>query len=440
MPSAPFDRRSSGVLLPIPSLPGRYGCGDLGPSAYRFVDWLAASGQTWWQVLPIGPFGKGNSPYSSTSSIKGEPLLISLEKLTEEGLLSRADLRAPRALAEGSIRYRQARKFHSSRLAKAAARLQHSDPEIADPVQSLFDRQWNSLRQYANRRGVKLLGDLPMFVVAESEDVRERPELFRLNSLGRPTVVTGVPPDSFSASGQLWGHPHYNWREHRKEEFAWWTARIARQLDRFDAIRFDHFIGLHRCWEVSARARTARCGRWVRSPGRLLLNAATAALGPLPLLAEDLGAVTPAVRRLRDEFGYPGMRILQWGFDKGNRYDGVDSHPEHAVAYLGTHDNNTTAGWFRTLPARTKERVLAATGGAASAVPRNLIRCLLSSRAKTTILTMQDLLGLGSTARTNHPGRPTGNWRWRLPPSALSADLAATLAQWTRESARSLSK
>lgn len=451
-PHPVFARRGAGVLLPLSSLPGRHGVGDLGPSADALLDWCAEAGLSWWQLLPVGPVGPGDSPYSSPSSFAGEPLYLSLELLAEDGLLDDRDLRGPRALRSGPVDWKATRALKLPRLERAAARflargtrskralrdfskrnagwlpawleVAGGDADVAAALQLFFARQWSRLRERARARDVKLLGDLPIFVEASSADVRANPELFRLDARGRPTMLTGVPPDAFSKLGQLWGHPHYRWSAHRADGYRWWTARIGAQLGRFDAVRLDHFIGFVRAWEVKAGARDARAGRWKRSPGRELLTAVTDALGPIPLLAEDLGATTPAVHALRDEFGYPGMRVLQWAFGEGATYDRPHSHPRNAIAYTGTHDNDTTQGWWRGLDGATRERVVAYTGGSAETIGFDLARAAFTSPAHTAIAPAQDFLELGREARTNRPGIGAGNWRWRLGARMLSARLA----------------
>ncbi len=436
--------RRSGVLLHITSLPSPHGIGDLGPAARSFAGWCAREGHTAWQVLPINPVGLGNSPYSGRSAFAIEPLLLSLQDLQAEGLLPKSALRSPASLRSGPARYREARRFKLPRIRAAFERWnsrggfrstafrsfataqahwlddwcddQQGDPEEHAFTQFMLDRQWRQLRTFASRRGVGFIGDVPIFVHADSTDVRARPELFRLNSHGAPTVVTGVPPDDFCPDGQLWGHPHYNWLAHRKDQYQWWLDRFGRALELFDAIRIDHFIGFVRLYEVSARAKTARRGAWRRTPGRAILTALQKRFGTLPFIAEDLGAVTPAVKRLRDDFSLPGMRIAQWGWFCNNSPDAPANHPEHCVCYPGTHDNDTVRGWYRGLPADARRRFADATGcQRALDAPAAMVKACLSSPARLRVIPMQDILGLGSTARMNRPGIPRGNWRWRMP-------------------------
>lgn len=449
--SAALDRRRSGVLLPLAAVPARFGVGDVGPAARRFVRWLGDAGQSWWQMLPVTPLGPGGSPYDSPSAFAGEPAYLSLEDLAEEGLLLAAALRAPKSLGAQAAQVGRATKWKLAALEQAfeawskqggakqrAFRAFCADqahwlaafedyegraPGFTAFLQFQFDRQWARLRKAAREAKVQLLGDVPIFVAAGSSDVQSRPELFRLGRNGEPTVVSGCPPDAFSDDGQLWGHPHYRWSAHRAEGFGWWRARVRRQLELFDALRIDHFIGFVRAWEVPAAAATAAGGKWGRSAGDEVLAALEGELGPLPLVAEDLGAVTPPVRRLADRHGLPGMRVLQWGFGAGSEHAPY-AVPQRSVVYPGTHDNDTTAGWWRGLEPATRTRVRTALGCAASEVPWALWRCASGTAANLAVVQLQDLLGLGRSTRTNTPGTTVGNWRWRPQAKDLSAHLA----------------
>jgi len=450
----PVFARRAGVLLHLSSLPARHGVGDLGPEAHRFLDWLQAAGLGWWQMLPIGPVGPGSSPYSSSSAFAGEPLFVSLEGLARDGWLATADLAGPAELRSGPARWRSALAFKTPRFAAAYRRfvrrrgatsgrfrafisraeewlepyVEHAqgEPGLLRFLQFQFDCQWRALRDAAGARRVRFLGDVPIFVHADSADVVEHPELFILDRSGAPRVVSGCPPDAFSRTGQLWGHPLYDWKAHERTRFRWWRARIARQLDLFDALRLDHFIGYHRAWHIPARAATAEGGRWVSARGRSLLAALARDHGSLPFVAEDLGDVSRGVHALRDEFGLPGMRVLQMGFGE-DAYHLPHNAPENAVIVTGTHDNDTIRGWWRSLRAPERRRVLAYAGGSARTVPEQLARLALTSRAHTALIPMQDLLGLGGAARMNRPGKPRGNWRWRLPRGAASRTLARRL-------------
>ncbi len=498
-------QRRAGVLLHPTSLAGGGACGQLGAAAREFVDFLADAGQGWWQILPLGPLGPGNSPYSTTSAFAGNPLLIDAGELVANGLISRAELPQPR---RGSARARFAdaardserllrRAFEAAGGARSpqygefAAReavwlgdfalfsairavhgcrpwlkwpapLRDAQPaaierfraeharEIAyhEFVQFLFDRQWRALCSYAHERGVGLLGDIPIFVVHDSADVWAQRELFELDAYGRPKVVSGCPPDSFSATGQLWGHPHYRWSTHAESGFAWWTARFAAALRQCDAVRIDHFIGFHRAWHVPGRARTALHGRYVAAPGRALLEAVTRQLGRMEVVAEDLGAVTPEVRALAAEFGFPGMRILQNGFGEQARYDQPHNYPAGCVAYTGTHDNDTIRGWFLSASGRpdgsggarrrvergrdgltVAERAVRYVNGAARTIHWDMLRTLYQSPANLVVVPLQDALGLDNRARMNVPGTAEGNWGWRLRGGELSAGLARRLRE-----------
>jgi 4-alpha-glucanotransferase len=452
------SRRRAGVLLHPSSLDGPHGVGDLGPAAHAFAKWCASTGFGWWQMLPIGPVGPGDSPYSSTSSFAGEPLLISLDALAAEGLLppravraaaarcaksskrlsargplARTDWRLARAvkmpmLAEAARAFESAGGFQSRDYLDfahrerawlegwvrfAAARESHGPRHRF--MQWAFDAQWRALRERCRALGVSLMGDIPIFVTLESADVRASPELFRLNGRGRPEVLTGCPPDCFSADGQLWGHPHYRWSAHRTQRFRWWVERVSVTMRRFDAARIDHFIGFHHAYEIPAGASNARRGQWKPQAGKEVLQAVRRALGAVPLVAEDLGAVTPGVIALREQFGLPGLKLLHHAFGHDGSADLPHHHPRNCVAYTGTHDNDTTIGWWRTLDAHAKRRCRTVCGPDVARAPhRAMARVLMESPAALAILPMQDVLGLDGRARMNLPGSPKGNWRWRL--------------------------
>ncbi len=457
-----FQTRRAGVLLHPTSLPGGSGIGDIGPAARSFIDWCGDAGFSLWQMLPIGPAGTGNSPYSPRSAFACEPLLISLEDLVEDGLLSKREITPPPELRSGAVRYAAVRRFKMPLLRRAwlrsdaeggwrrlSAYRRRNEAWLADWaqfagdnvagddvagegrfqvfLQATFDRQWKALRAAASRRGVSLVGDLPIFVVEESCDVATRPELFRLDRSGRPTVVTGVPPDCFSPTGQKWDHPHYRWSAHKAEKWKWWTARFARQLELFDALRVDHFVGFHHLYEIPLDAENAVQGRWRRTPGAELLNTVRRRLGPMPLIAEDLGEVTPQVVAMRERHGLPGMVLLQHAFDRDDSPGLPFHHDRMTVVYPGTHDNDTTCGWWRDQSRQVRERLICLAG------PDNpawaLIRLAMGSQAATAIVPMQDVLGLGRAARMNRPGTPRGNWNWRLdrPPNGKLAGRLADL-------------
>jgi len=388
--------RSAGVQLHPTSLPG----GRLGREAFAWVDWLADAGQTWWQMLPLGPPDRYRSPYKSSSAFAAWPGLLAAPA-------------APVSQAEQlDFRGREAGWIEDwARFAGRGA--------VADQVR--FEREWTALRRHATGRGVRLIGDVPIYVAPGSADHRAHPGLFRCDA------VAGTPPDAYTDKGQLWGNPLYDWPALQRRGYSWWIARLARTFALFDLARIDHFRGFVACWAVPKGARTALGGRWRRGPGRALFDAAGAALGELPLIAEDLGVITPAVGRLRDGLGLPGMVVLQFGFDGGpdNVHD-VANHVEQRIAYTGTHDNDTLRGWYESLPPERRERVDRALPGAGREVWWDLIALTLGSRARVAMVQAQDVLGLGSQARMNQPGRAAGAWRWQL--GALpSRDLARRL-------------
>jgi 4-alpha-glucanotransferase len=469
--------RAAGVLLHPTCLPGPHGCGDLGEAAYHFVDWLVSAGQRYWQVLPIGEVGPGNSPYMSPSSFAGNVLLIDLRRLATEGWLNDEELQAPAALQDGRVRFDATRAFRLDRLRRASERffaqsrgarrepfdafcqeqrhwlddyalftslaqagqgrpwsewdaplarrtpgaLERAAREHRHQIgfwkfcQWKFRRQWNDLRRYAHRHGVRLIGDLPIFPALQSAEVWAEPALFELDPHGRPTVVAGVPPDYFSATGQRWGNPLYRWPEHEARGFRWWIERLKALTDLVDVVRIDHFRGFSASWEIPADQPTAIHGRWRDGPGPRLFEALGAALGPLPLIAEDLGVVTDDVTELRRRFELPGMHVLQFGFGS----DADNPHLPHrcarnAVIYTGTHDNDTTVGWWRSAGAREKHFASLYLGTDGREINWDLIRAASASVADLAIVPMQDVLGLDGAHRLNCPGEASGCWEWRL--------------------------
>ena len=495
--------RSSGVLLHPTSLPGRFGIGDLGPPAFEFIEWLRSAGQRLWQVLPLGPTGYGNSPYQSFSAFAGNPLLISLDRLVEDGLLTAAacsrdafaegdvdfsaviphrqalwpavldrfDDAAPPALRDRFDRFCQQNAgwlsdyalFMAVKAAHGQSAWTAWDPEIAqrEPAavqrwtarcareirmhqltQFFFFEQWQRVRDACHARNVAIMGDLPIFVAHDSADVWARRELFRLEPDGSPTVVAGVPPDYFSATGQLWGNPHYRWELLERSGYAWWIDRCRSLLEQVDRVRIDHFRGFEAAWEIPRGATTATGGEWVKGPAAQLFEVMQSALGvdQLPFVAENLGVITPEVETLRERFGLPGMAILQFAFGTDPQAPDFRPHnyPRNLVVYTGTHDNDTTEGWWsgdighstRSQKDIEDEREYASRylGLAGQEVHWPFIRAVLASVADTAIVPVQDLLGLGSEARMNRPGTTGGNWRWRLRPGQLTADVAERLA------------
>jgi 4-alpha-glucanotransferase len=394
--------RSSGVLLHPTSLPG----GRLGPEAYRFVDWLAAAGQRWWQVLPLGPPDEHGSPYRAASAFAGWPGLLA----EPEAAVSLDELE----------RFVAGHPFWSGEWARFAG-----PGALADQVR--FEREWTALREYARGRGVRLIGDVPIYVADVGADVEAWPELFAHGE------VAGAPPDALSALGQRWGNPLYAWPAHRATGYRWWAERFRRTLELVDLARIDHFRGFVSYWAIPARHRTAKRGRWRRGPGLELFEAVGSALGDLPFIAEDLGLITPAVYRLRDRLGLPGMAVLLWAFDDapGNPH-APRNHRENLVVYTSTHDTHTAAGWFASLGAHER----AATGLDPGEPHWGLIELALSSPAVLAIIPAQDVLGLGGDARMNRPGQTGGNWQWRLEPGQLTPALAGRLREASRRAAR----
>lgn len=491
--------RSSGILLHPTSLPGGHGIGDLGREAYKFVDWLVAAGQSFWQVLPLNPTGFGDSPYQGFSACAGNHLLISLDVLAELGLIPTSSLpvggkganvdfgivvssktellrrafkgfreKAPQTMKDrfgsfcGSARNKwledyalfRALKDHfggkpwvqwdHELVTRQPDVLERFSRQLAEDVlfhkwlQFEFYRQWGELRAYAGQNGVQIIGDAPIFVAHDSADVWSHQAMFRLDPAGNCTHVAGVPPDYFSATGQLWGNPLYNWDAMAATGFRWWIERFRVLFTVVDFVRLDHFRGFEAFWEIGASEPTAVNGKWVKAPGHALLRALAKALGRLPIIAEDLGVITPEVEALRDAFGLPGMRILQFGFEEGAQSLHLPHNfARNSVVYPGTHDNDTMLGWHKAVDEKVKTTITRYVGEPAEPVPWNLIRLGLSSVADLAVIPVQDLLGLGSDARMNFPGRPSGNWSWRLKPGALLNELARRLLELNRSYGRS---
>jgi 4-alpha-glucanotransferase len=459
--TTPLDRRRAGVLLHPTSLPGAGNRGVLGADAQQFVDFLAAAGFTLWQTLPLAPVDSSLSPYQMRSAHAGNPDLIDPEDLAAHGWLDGCDLDAEpharmsrayvgfyerasageRAAFDNFVQENRAwllpyalfehhrREFALAPWWKWPGPVRNREPAALTAAlagarrelrsiafeQYVFDRQWQRLREYANTRGICLFGDLPFYVDLNSVEVWWHRRLFRVDAAGEPDAVAGVPPDYFNADGQLWGNPLYDWEAMRADGFRWWIDRLRGQLRCFDLVRIDHFRALESYWEVPASATTARDGQWRQAPGADLLAAVERSLGDTPLVAEDLGTITPAVRALRDEFNLPGMLVLQFAFDGSPQNPYLpDNHVENAVVYTGTHDNDTTVGWYTSLDAGTRARVDAALASTPGDMPGALIRAAYASTARFAVIPMQDLLGLGTEARMNFPGRAAGNWGWRF--------------------------
>ncbi len=478
--------RSSGIIFHPTSLPGPDGIGDLGPEAYRWVNYLADAGCSHWQVLPLGPTGYGDSPYQCFSAFAGNPFLVSPALLLDEQLLAREDLADRPEFPTDRVLYGEVIQWKLKLLDRSYTRfkkltgraikkefqdfiasesawlddfalfmaikeqnggvswkdwpipLRQRDPQALDEFkagnadsilrhqyrQFLFFRQWEKLHQHAKSQEITIIGDVPIFVAYDSADAWSHTELFYIDEKGLPTVVAGVPPDYFSPTGQLWGNPLYGWDVHKKTGYAWWIQRMQAALKIFDIIRLDHFRGFAGYWEVPFGKPTAEIGKWVKGPGASLFETLKNALGDLPIIAEDLGEITPDVFELRDQFSLPGMKILQFAFSS----DADDpflphNYPVNCVAYSGTHDNDTSVGWYKHAPESERDfyrRYLARSG---EDIAWDLVRGVWSSVACMALAPMQDFLSLDSEARMNYPGRPSGNWFWRIAPSALNSKL-----------------
>lgn len=506
-------RRRSGILLHVSSLPGKHGSGDFGPTAYAFVDFLVRTRQTLWQVLPIGPIGYLGTPYQSPSAFAGNELFVCLKVLSEAGLLTEEELREGelfpatgvdfgrvpawrrerliaafrRFTASGNVA--EKRRLVEFRSAEASwledyalfmalkhrhggavwtswdvdlvrrkpAALKAAAAELKDEIdaevfiQFQFAEQWAALKRYANDHGIHIIGDVPIFVAHDSADVWSHQDLFYLDDRGRSTVVAGVPPDFFSATGQLWGNPLYRWDVMADHDYEWWIERLRCAFRQFDLVRIDHFRGFESYWEVPGVAETAIDGRWAPGPGIALFRAAERALGPLPIIAEDLGLITPAVDALRHQLGAPGMKVLQFAFgpDESAKVYLPHNYPRDCVVYSGTHDNDTTLGWFHAEPddegrvtaddlEAQRTRVLNYLGTDGRDISWDFIRLALGSVADTAIVPMQDVFGLGHDARMNLPGTADGNWSWRFTPSMVTPRLEARLRQLTETYQRTL--
>ncbi len=484
--------RSSGILLHPTSFPGTYGIGDLGPQAMRWIDFLADSGCRLWQVLPLGPTGYGDSPYQCFSSFAGNPYLISPEALLKEDLLHPDDLYDRPRFPAGKVDFgsviswklglldRSFHRFTSTNSPKLKAEfdqfcaqqaawlddfalfmalkeshagapwptwdalLRRRNPQSLQAARQKFDvaikrqlfrqfiffRQWNRLHAYAREKGIQIIGDIPIFVAHDSADVWANPELFYLDENGMPTVVAGVPPDYFSPTGQLWGNPLYRWDVHIASGYAWWLSRIRATLQMVDIIRIDHFRGFAGYYEIPADAPTAETGRWVPGPGKDFFTFVRNALGELPILAEDLGVITPDVVELRDSFELPGMRIFQFAFGNGPSYNFLPHHyPVQCVVYTGTHDNDTALGWYQRVDDDERDFYHRYMDRGGSNVSWEMIRGAWSSVAVFALAPLQDFLELDNSARMNYPGNPSGNWTWRMPANALTEKLKARIKE-----------
>jgi len=484
--------RASGVLLHPTSLPGPHGSGDCGPAAYHFVDWLVSAGQSLWQILPLTGIGAGNSPYASNSAFAGNPLLVDLNELQRQGWLDPAEVEPTAGLLDQRVDYAEVQPYRMQRLAIAALRffalpaederrqhfarfcarhagwlndyalfmalseahafaewclwspaLARREPEALAQAEALhaeriafwkfsqwcFFRQWLELKAYANRRGVQIVGDLPIFIAHHSAEVWSHQALFELGANGRPTVVAGVPPDFFSATGQRWGNPLYRWEVHARDGFAWWVERMRRTFELVDVVRIDHFRGFAGYWEIPASEPTAIHGQWRTGPGADLFKAINAALGPMPIIAEDLGLITPDVDALRRRFQFPGMRILQFAFGGDATNTFLPHHHEcDTVIYPGTHDNDTSLGWWASSSEHERHFACAYLDTDGQDMAWAMIRSACASVADTAIYAMQDVLSLPGDCRMNFPGQSEGWWEWRMQWSQVQACHAQRLA------------
>ncbi len=489
--------RASGILLHPTSLPGQFGIGDLGQSAYDFIDFLVETRQQVWQILPLGPTGYGNSPYLSYSALAGNPLLISLEWLEGDGFLEKSDVAHSPDFPRDRVDYdwvydtkmpllrkafenfkAKASKIQQSEFEKFRDRhanwvddyalfmalkdefvgkswnewdapIAHREPEAMDKwrnhladdiyyqkfLQYEFFRQWTSLKKYANENNVNILGDIPIYVAHDSMAVWAHPEIFCLDEeTGKPSIMAGVPPDYFSETGQLWGNPVYNWERLRETGFDWWIQRFDGTLDYVNIIRIDHFRGFEAYWAVDGAETVATNGEWVKAPGDEFFQILGDKLGKLPIVAEDLGVITPEVEALRDKYEFPGMKILQFAFDSGseNPFLPFNYASDNFLVYTGTHDNDTTVGWYESRSREDQEKVLDYLGCIEpEGLHWSLIRMAMSTRAAYAIIPIQDILGLGEEARMNTPGRANGNWEWRYTPEMLNGEVREKLKKMT---------
>lgn len=490
--------RSCGILLHITSLPGKYGIGDLGEGAYEFVDFLQETGQTIWQVLPLGPTGYGNSPYQANSSFAGNPLLVSLDRLIEVGWLAEEDLLPDPGFDDRVVNYGPVIEYHNEALNKSFARFMRDaspedsadfeafcednagwlddyalfaalkdshglkpwwewpigqrlrEPDAVETASSmleedirlhqyrqwLFYTQWGALRSYANEQGILLMGDIPIFVAHDSADAWCNRDIFYFDDEGNLTVVAGVPPDYFSPTGQRWGNPLYRWDMLRDDGYRWWKERLKATLKLVDLVRIDHFRGFEQYWEVPAEEETAENGEWVDGPKAHFFKAMQDAFGSdLPIVAEDLGVITEEVEELRDTFDFPGMKILQFAFNEEAEPTDYQPHSfenPSCIVYTGTHDNDTTWGWWNDLDKKVKDHVQAYMG-VVHDPPRDLMRLGMMSVARAAIIPLQDILGLGTEARMNYPGNEEGIWwRWRFQSEELTGEIRSMLGTMTR--------
>ena len=506
-----MNERRAGIILHPVSLPSTDGIGDFGEVAFKFVDFLHESGMGIWQILPLGPTGYGDSPYTSVSSFAGNPLFISLDVLSDEGLIDKSRLESRPVFPLDKVDYPEVYSWKLPLIRQAASRflqrrissevseyeifckketawledyaffmtaktffdkqaadegVQNSiwnrywpeelslrepgemrrrreqwreEIEIEKVTQYFFSKQWTMLKSYANRHGISIFGDIPIFVSPNSADVWAHPELFKLDKNNRPYLVAGVPPDYFSQTGQRWGNPLYEWDEHLRTGFSWWITRIEKALEITDILRIDHFRGFEACWEIAAENLTAIRGTWVKSPGREFFHELNKQLGDLPVVAEDLGVITPEVEQLRREFGFFGMKVLQFAFESDGK-GGLNpdnpflphNHEADYIVYTGTHDNDTSLGWFRGLGREFQGLVESYFGKTNESVVWDMIRAAFMSPARIAVIPMQDVLNLDSDARMNTPGTVGSNWNWRVRREAFNQEISGKLRWFSR--------
>lgn len=486
-------KRASGILLPISSLPSRYGIGGFSEEARHFVDLLERAGQSYWQILPLGPTGYGDSPYQSFSTFAGNPYFISLDELIDEGLLTEEECEAADATEKGyeayvnysmvyKTRFKVLRKAYDRFVEKGLpddfgdfceennewlkdyalymaikaacgmkpwnlwpdklktrepAALEEFSDEHADDIQFIyfqqyeFSKQWNALKNYAHKHGVKIIGDIPIYVAMDGADTWSCPELFQFEEDLTPKGVAGCPPDCFSATGQLWGNPLYNWEYHKKTGYAWWIRRLGHMKELYDVVRIDHFRGFNDYWSIPFGDKTAEFGHWEKGPNLDLFRAARKALGKMDVIAEDLGSLSPDVVKMVKKSGFPGMKIIEFAFDGSGTNPYLPCNYDHnCVVYTGTHDNDTAAGWLASIDRRTKHYVNRYVGHRVRD-PKDLIRLAMASTADLAVIPVQDWLGLGNEARINLPGTSSDDWKWRLLPGQFEEKTADEIRDMT---------
>ena len=494
-----MDKRAAGILMPITSLPSEYGIGCFSKSAYEFVDWLKKAGQSYWQILPLGPTSYGDSPYQSFSTFAGNPYFISLEALVEEGVLTKAECEAVDwGKAKGSIDYKKIyegrypllrKAYERSNVHENAAYQQfvkenswwlsdyalfmavkdrfdgvewklwaddiklrwgpamdyyreelYFDIEFQQYMQFKFYEQWMQLKTYANKKGIQIIGDIPIYVAMDSADTWAHPELFQLDEENVPVAVAGCPPDGFSATGQLWGNPLYRWGYHKETGYQWWISRLAYVFRLYDVVRIDHFRGFDEYFSIPYGAETAVDGHWEKGPGMDLFNTVKEKLGDVDVIAEDLGYLTESVIEMVKESGYPGMKVLQFAFDSREESDYLPHNYErNCVVYTGTHDNDTILGWYYVMSEEDREFSKEYMGNAKSTdeeLPWDFIRMSMESVANLAVTPMQEFLGLGTEARINYPSTLGNNWKWRLLPGQFTPELAKRIHRLTQITAR----